>query len=113
MGISLVLFYGAFAVRKTSMTRHRMLAMGGVVFNLVSSAYLVWAVRIAGVEMPSEYPFAVTTAHRLFATLIASLMLVMVYTGIRRIRRVHIALHRYFLAGYTLTYISGLVIFHG
>lgn len=113
MGISLVLFYAAFAVRKASLTRHRLLAMAGVVFNLVSSVYLIWAVRIAGVEMPSEYPFAVITAHRLFATLIAILMLVMVYTGIRRMRRVHVALHRFFLAGYTLTYISGLVIFHG
>ena len=87
--------------------------MGGVVFNLVSSVYLIYAVRIAGIEMASQFSFAVITAHRLFATLIALLMLVMVYTGIKRQRRLHIALHRFFLAGYTLTYISGLVIFHG
>ena len=113
MGISLVLFFGAFALRKKSLSWHRTLAMGGVVFNLVSSIYLIWAVRIAGIEMPSSYSLTVITAHRLFATLIALVMLVMVYTGIRRLRRVHIALHRFFLAGYTLTYISGLVIFHG
>jgi len=113
MGISLVLFYAAFAVRKSNQTHHRLLAMGGVVFNLVSSLYLIWAVRLAGIEMPSQYSFTVITTHRLFATLIALLMLVMVYTGIKRLRRLHIALHRFFLAGYTLTYISGLVIFHG
>ncbi len=113
MGISLMLFYGAFAMRKRNLKAHRGLAMAGVVFNLVSSVYLIWAVRIAGVEMPSPYSVTVVTAHRAFATSIAVLMLVMVYTGIKRKRKLHVALHRYFLAGYTLTYISGLVIFHG
>ncbi len=113
MGISLVLFFGAFALRKRNLNAHRGLALAGVAFNLVSSVYLIWAVRIAGVEMPSAYSVGVVTAHRAFATSIAVLMLVMVYTGARRMRKLHIALHRYFLAGYTLTYISGLVIFHG
>lgn len=113
MGISLVLFFAAFVLRKTNLTLHRMLATGGVVFNLASSVYLIWAVRVAGIEMPSQYSFGLITAHRVFATLIALLMLVMVYTGMKRMRHLHIALHRYFLAGYTLTYVSGLVIFHG
>ncbi len=113
MGISLALFFSAYALRKSNRNLHKLFAMGGVVFNLVSSVYLIYAVRIAGIEMASQFSFAVITAHRLFATLIALLMLVMVYTGIKRQRRLHIALHRFFLAGYTLTYISGLVIFHG
>lgn len=113
MGVSLLLFYGAYLVRVTNYRMHRVLALGGVFFNLASSIYLVWSVRVAGVEMPSDYPVAVITAHRIFATLVAVAMLVMVYTGAKRIRRIHIPLHRFFLPGYTLTYISGLVIFHG
>lgn len=113
MGASLLLFFGAYFVRLSNNRLHRALAMGGVVFNLASSVYLVWSVRIAGAEMPSDYPVAVITAHRLFATFVAVTMLVMVYTGAKRIRRVHVPLHLFFLPGYTLTYFSGLVIFHG
>lgn len=112
MGISLLLFYGAYAVRKTNNRLHRLLAVSGVVFNLLSSVYLIYAVRLRGVEMPANYAFWVVTAHRTFATLMALVMIAMLITGIRRRRQLHIALHRIFLPGYTLTYLSGLVIFH-
>ncbi len=113
MGISLVLFFAAYFQRTRNNRLHRMLAIGGVVFNLVSSVYLVYMVRIVGVEMAARFPAAVVITHRLFATAMALTMLAMLYTGIRRSRNAHIALHRIFLPGYTLTYISGLVIFHG
>lgn len=113
MGISLVLFFAAYFQRTRNNRLHRLLAIGGVVFNLVSSVYLIYAVRAVGIEMPSRFPVIVVTIHRLFATAMALTMLAMLITGIRRNRAVHIALHRIFLPGYTLTYISGLVIFHG
>ena len=113
MGISLVLFYAAYLQRKRNNKLHRMLAVAGVVFNLISSVYLLYMVRMVGVEMPARFPVWVVTTHRLFATLMALTMLAMLATGIRRNRAAHIALHRLFLPGYTLTYFSGLVIFHG
>ena len=113
MGISLVLFYAAYLQRKRNNKLHRMLAVGGVAFNLISSVYLLYMVRMVGVEMPARFPVWVVTTHRLFATLMALTMLAMLATGIRRNRAAHIALHRLFLPGYTLTYFSGLVIFHG
>ncbi len=113
MGASLVLFFLAYALRKNNNTAHRRLAVLGVVFNLVSSVYLIYAVRFKGIEMLTSYPIPVATAHRIFATLMAVLMLMMLMTGMRRKRNLHIALHRVFLPGYTLTYFSGLVIFHG
>ncbi len=112
MGTSLVLFLAAYAVRKKNNTAHRMLAILGVVFNLVSSVYLIYAVRFKGIEMLTAYSYPVVTAHRLFATLMAVLMLMMLATGISRKRNLHILMHRIFLPGYTLTYFSGLVIFH-
>lgn len=113
MGISLVLFFGAYFQRIRNNRLHRLLAIGGVIFNLLSSIYLLYMVRVVGVEMPARFPVVVVTTHRIFATLMALTMLAMLITGIRRNRLVHIALHRLFLPGYTLTYISGLVIFHG
>jgi hypothetical protein len=112
MGISLVLFFAAYFQRTRNNRLHRMLAIGGVVFNLLSSVYLVYMVRVVGVEMPARFPVYVVTTHRLFATVMALTMIAMLVTGIRRNRGIHIALHRLFLPGYTLTYISGLVIFH-
>jgi uncharacterized protein with PQ loop repeat len=112
MGASLALFFLAYALRKSNNTAHRALAVLGVVFNLASSVYLIYAVRIKGIEMLTSYPVAVATAHRAFATLMAIMMLLMLMSGIRRKRNLHIALHRIFLPGYTLTYFSGLVIFH-
>lgn len=113
MGISLVLFYGAYFQRIRNNRLHRLFAIGGVVFNLLSSVYLLYMVRVVGVEMPARFPVVVVTTHRIFATLMALTMLAMLVTGLRRQRAAHIALHRLFLPGYTLTYISGLVIFHG
>lgn len=112
MGASLVLFFLAYALRKKYNAAHRLLAVMGVVFNLVSSVYLIYAVRFKGIEMLTSYSLPVVTAHRLFATLMAVMMLMMLFTGIRRKRNLHILLHRIFLPGYTLTYFSGLVIFH-
>lgn len=112
MGASLGLFFLAYALRKINNTAHRLLAVMGVVFNLVSSVYLIYAVRFIGIEMPTSYSFPVITAHRLFATLMAVMMLMMLFTGLRRNRQLHIVMHRIFLPGYTLTYFSGLVIFH-
>ncbi len=112
MGASLVLFLLAYALRRKNNILHRRLAILGVVCNLVSSVYLIYAVRFRGVEMLTSYPIPVATAHRVFATLMAIMMLLMLMTGLRRKRNLHIALHRIFLPGYTLTYFSGLVIFH-
>lgn len=112
MGFSLVLFFAAYFYRTRNNRLHRLLAIGGVVFNLLSSVYLIYAVRVVGIEMPARFPVAVVTTHRIFATLMALAMIAMLVTGIRRNRRVHVALHRLFLPGYTLTYLSGLVIFH-
>lgn len=84
-----------------------------VVLNLLSSVYLIYAVRFRGIEMPAHFGFEVVTTHRIFATAMAILMLMMLATGLKRVRNLHIGLHRFFLPGYALTYISGLVIFHG
>lgn len=113
MGASLLLFIAAYLVRKKNNTMHRFLALMGVTFNLVSSVYLIYAVRARGIEMPANYGIPIVTAHRIFATLMAVMMLLMMLTGIRQNRNLHIALHRVFLPGYVLTYFSGLVIFHG
>jgi len=112
MGASVALFFTAYFFRVRNNPLHRRLAILGVVFNLVSSVYLVYAVRIAGFEMPARFGDTVVISHRIFATLMAILMLVMLWSGISRRRGLHVALHRVFLPGYTLTYISGLVIFH-
>jgi hypothetical protein len=113
MGASLLCFYAAYFYRKRNNLWHRRLALIGVVLNLISSVYLLYAVRVVGIEMPSEYPVAVITAHRVFATLMALAMLAMATSGMRR----HVGFHRrlswFFLPGYTLTYFSGMVIFHG
>ena len=112
MGASLAFFLAAyFARRKTSL--HLRLALVAVVLNLLSSVYLIYAVRLRGVEMPAHFGLEVVTVHRIFATAMAVLMLIMLATGLKRVRELHIRLHRIFLPGYALTYISGLVIFHG
>lgn len=112
MGASLVFFVSAYYWRVRNNAIHRAFALTGVALNLLSSTYLIYAVRFAGIEMPANYPVFIVTAHRLFATAMALVMIAMLITGIRHNRRVHIALHRIFLPGYTLTYFSGLVIFH-
>lgn len=113
MGASLLCFYAAYFYRKRDNRRHRQLAIAGVAFNLLSSVYLVGAVRALGVEMPSDYSAAVVTAHRGFATLMALLMIAMAVSGARRQVGFHRRLSWFFLPGYTLTYFSGMVIFHG
>lgn len=112
MGASILAFYAAFYFRLNNAV-HKRLAISGVILNLMSSIYLIYAVRIIGVEMPSRFGVEVQLAHRIFATAMAIVMLTMLVTGLKRVRRLHLALHRYFLLGYTLTYASGLVIFHG
>ncbi|HNA80014.1 MAG TPA: hypothetical protein PKY99_11200 [Turneriella sp.] len=113
MGASLLCFYAAFFNRKRNKLRHRQLAGLGILLNLISSVYLIYAVRAVGVEMPSEYSLPVITAHRIFATLLALAMLAMAASGIRRRVEFHRRLSWFFLPGYTLTYFSGMVIFHG
>lgn len=112
MGASLICFYTAFFFRVRNNALHRRLAALGVVLNLLSSVYLIWSVRLAGIEMGSAYPLAVVTAHRAFATVMALVMLLMVYTGMRHKLTLHRGLSRLFLPGYTLTYFSGMVVFH-
>jgi hypothetical protein len=112
MGASLLCFLWAYSVRKINLTQHRLLAITGVILNLASSVYLIYCVRYLGLEMPTNFSLPVITTHRLFATAMALLMLAMLFTGLRRMRSLHIKIHRYFLPGYTLTYISGLVLFH-
>lgn len=113
MGASLICFYAAFFYRKSNNLRHRQLAALGIILNLVSSIYLIYAVRLVGIEMPSEYSLAVITGHRIFATLMALAMLAMATSGLRRNTGFHRRLSWFFLPGYTLTYFSGMVIFHG
>jgi hypothetical protein len=112
MGASLLCFYAAYFYRKRNNLRHRQLAGLGILLNLISSAYLIYTVRMAGVEMPSEYSTSVVTAHRIFATLMALTMLAMAASGISRRVNFHRRLSWLFLPGYTLTYFSGMVIFH-
>ncbi len=106
-------FYAAFFFRKRNNLRHRQLALTGVLLNLMSSVYLIYAVRIAGVEMPSEFSPTVVNAHRLFASVMALAMIAMAVSGARRQIDFHRRLSWFFLPGYTLTYLSGMVIFHG
>lgn len=112
MGASLVLFVAAYIMRKRNAV-HMRLAIVAVILNLLSSVYLIYAVRFRRIEMPAHFGLEVVTTHRIFATAMAILMLMMLATGLRRVRDLHIGLHRFFLPGYALTYISGLVIFHG
>jgi hypothetical protein len=112
MGASLFCFYAAYFYRQRNNLWHRQLALLGVVMNVASSFYLLYAVRLVGIEMPSEYPVAVITGHRIFATLMALAMLMMAMSGIRRHVDFHRRLSWLFLPGYTLTYVSGMVIFH-
>lgn len=112
MGASLFCFYAAYFYRQRNNLRHRQLALLGVVMNVASSFYLLYAVRLVGIEMPSEYSVAVITGHRIFATLMALAMLMMAMSGIRRHVDFHRRLSWFFLPGYTLTYVSGMVIFH-
>lgn len=112
MGASLAFFLAAYLARKKT-AMHMKLAIIAVILNLLSSIYLLYAVRYLGVEMPAHFGLEVVTTHRIFATAMAILMLVMLATGLKRVRATHIRLHRFFLPGYALTYISGLVIFHG
>jgi len=112
MGASLVLFFAAYLTRAAT-KNHKRLAIMGVVFNLASSIYLIYSVRFLGLAMPARLGVEIQIAHRLFATAMAVVMILMLVTGLKRMRARHISLHKVFLLGYTLTYVSGLVIFHG
>lgn len=111
MGFSLLGFWAAYAVRRANNRLHRAFALSGVILNILSSVYLVYAVRVLGIEMPARFAEVVVVVHRIFSAAIALLMFAMLYSGIKRQRQLHIRLHYYFLPGYTLSYISGLVIF--
>lgn len=112
MGASLACFYAAFFYRWRNNRLHRLLAVCGIALNLSSSVYLLYTVRLLGVAMPSHFSADVILAHRIFATVMAVLMLAMAGTGAKGRLALHRKLSRVFLPGYTLTYISGLVIFH-
>jgi len=111
MGLSLLCFLAAYAVRRANNRLHRAFALAGILLNILSSVYLVYAVRIFGIEMPARFAEAIVVAHRIFSAAIEILMLAMLYSGLKRQRQRHIMLHYFFLPGYTLSYISGLVIF--
>lgn len=113
MGASLLCFYAAVFYRRRNNLRHRQLALLGIVLNLASSVYLIYAVHIVGMEMPSEFSVGIITAHRLFATLMTLAMIAMAVSGARRQAGFHRRLSWFFLPGYTLTYFSGMAIFHG
>lgn len=110
MSVSLVLFYAAYFYRKRVKV-HLPLALGGVLFNLIASMYLLAELYIYGKTMTSDYPEWLVQVHRAVATLVLLMMLYMAYTGIRRKRKQHIALHKVFIISYTIIYISGWILF--
>lgn len=112
MGASLLCFYAAFFYRRRNNRLHRLCALVGILLNLLSSIYLLYTVRLLGVEMPSRFSVDIVLAHRIFATVMAITMLAMAATAIKGKFALHRKLSKVFLPGYTLTYISGVVVFH-
>lgn len=112
MGASLLCFYAAFFYRRRNNRLHRLCALVGILLNLLSSIYLLYTVRLLGVEMPSHFSAGVVLAHRIFASVMAITMLAMAATAMKGKFALHRKLSKVFLPGYTLTYISGVVVFH-
>ena len=116
MTVSTVLFLLGWAQRR-HVGRHRVLMSGGVFANLGSAAFLVVAVyvwhggdfRAAGFY-PTVPAWAIL-AHRVAASSATVLMLAMAYTGIRRLRSIHVRLHVFFLPLYLAVYTTGLLFF--
>ncbi|MCS6971933.1 MAG: hypothetical protein N2Z22_04865 [Turneriella sp.] len=111
MGLSLAFFYAAFFYRR-NLRRHRLLALCGVICNLLSSIYLVSSVHLFGVALPSAYGENIIGAHRIAATLVAVLMLAVVATALRGKFQLHRKLGYLFLPAYTAIYLSGIIIFY-
>ncbi len=97
--------------------RHRRWMIAGV--SLVALSAVVLLVVVYGFHggdaaaagfHPSVPPPAIL-AHRILAGVTFLLMLAMLFTGLRRLRRWHIALHRVFTPLFILVYCSGLLFF--
>ncbi len=118
MTVSVILFLAGYAKRRT-MTVHRAFMIGGTAANLLTAAFLVVSVyafgqgdfRRAGF-VPTVPPWAIL-AHRVAATAATALMLAMVYTGVRRLRSIHVRLHYFFLPLYLTVYTTGFLFFSG
>ena len=111
MGISVLFFWLAYFVRKKNKKLHVWMAASGVLSNLAGAVYLVVQVHYFGLSLYSPYSGILTVSHRIFATVITLMMFFMAFTGISGRKNLHVNVHKYFLIGYTITYISGIILF--
>ncbi|TGL22320.1 hypothetical protein [Leptospira yanagawae] len=115
MTLSILGFYTGYFFRKTDVKKHRISNSIGILFNLTAAVYLlIIKYLLGGITEFQIYPTApefVIHTHRFFAAISLVLMLVMGYTGWKRIRNLHVKLHYIFLPLYTIVYISGLFLF--
>jgi len=117
MTVSVLLFGTGYVFRRKNNRLHRILNGLGMACNLASAVVLLVAVhaiyggdaRAAG--FVPGVPGWVILSHRILATVTLLMMLAMGWTGIRRNRTLHIAIHRFFIPSYLIVYISGLLIF--
>ncbi len=115
MSLSIACFYIGYFFRKKNNVLHQRINTLGVVFNLSAAVFLL-AVKYAlgGLESYGIFPAVdrwIIDTHRAFAISCLVLMLVMAFTGFKRIRTLHVPLHFFFLPLYTVVYVSGLLIF--
>lgn len=115
MTLSILFFYLAYFIRLRNNFYHRIFGIVGLCFNLLTAVFLlVHKYLLNGVEGAGIFPVAdmrIIHVHRVFAVISLVLMLLMAYTGIRKLREFHIRLHRIFLPLYTIVYLSGLLLF--
>jgi len=111
MTLSLLCFYVGYFFRTRDNLLHQRVNLLGVVFNLAAAIYLLLIkYAFGGLSAFSIFPAAerwVIDTHRAFAALSLLMMLAMAFTGLRRKRTVHTAMHWVFLPLYTLVLISG------
>lgn len=110
MGISTVLLWmGYFTRHRTAI--HQMLGILAVTISMAGAVHLVVGVHLLGREIECRAPLWAAGIHRMAATVVFLMMLMMAYTGLRGNRAWHIRWHKRFLLAYTMVYLSGVLLF--
>lgn len=110
-GMGLILFVLAYLVRLKNRKLHMIFAVIATFLTLIAALHLVLNVHFFNRPVESPYPKFWVNLHRFMASITAILMLIMFFTGIFRLRKWHIGLHRVFLFLYGIVFVSGWVLF--
>jgi len=103
-------FVQAFRVRRTDRARHMRLGKRGALLVLIGLIAVEWFARVLDWEFPVRSP-ALLRAHIWVASVTTVVLIVLVATGMRGPRALHVRLFAFFFPLYAATIVLSLLAF--